>query len=289
MNIRQARDKIKSVTNVRKITKAMELVSAIKMKKAQQIAIDGRPYEEYLTDIIKKIVANIDPQYSRLLLSNPKAREQELVIAIASNKGLCGTFNMNLINFIIQRTNLKKTDFFIIGKKAMELNKYGGVITADYSSNTPLVNVSAVFTQAVTTFLAGSYIKVSLYYNKFISTLRNEPTKEVLMPITLEFPQTEERKESTLETNNVEYLIEPNPMQIIDPLLHSYIEHKIYNAIIQTEAGEHSSRMIAMKNATDNANDVIYNLSLLRNKLRQEKITNELLDMVTAKESVEQN
>ncbi len=288
MNIRQARNKIKSVTNVRKITKAMQLVSGIKMRKAQQVAVDGRPYEQYLTEIIRKIVGNIDPQYSRLLITNPEAKNKELSIVVASNKGLCGTFNMNLIKFILQHAEVKKTDFLIIGKKAAEISKYGGSVIADYSSNAPLENVSAVFTQAVTHFLDGSYNSVSLYYNRFISTLKNEPTKEILMPVTLELT-TAAKKEPKLSSKETEYLIEPDPGQIIDPLLHSYLEHQIYNAIIQTEAGEHSSRMIAMKNATDNANDVIYNLTLLRNKLRQEKITNELLDMVTAKESVETN
>ncbi|MDO8609959.1 MAG: ATP synthase F1 subunit gamma [bacterium] len=289
MNIREARKQIKSVGNVRKITKAMQMVSAIKMRKAQQAALDGRPYQEHLEIIINKIAGKIDTNLSVLL--SPKIAEgsskKDLAIVIASNKGLCGGFNMNLLRFIIKNVNFDKTDFVILGKKAELLGKFGAKIIANYSSAIPITNVSALFNLALDKYLNGSYTSITLFYNKFISTLRVEPLKSVLLPLSLEM-ESNLNKES-IKQKDSEYIIEPDPAQIIDPLLKSFVEEKIRNAIIQNEAGEHSSRMIAMKNATENANDVIYNLTMLRNKLRQEKITNELLDMVTAKESVEQN
>jgi len=288
MNIRQARKKIKSVTNVRKITKAMQLVSAIKMKKAQQSAIEGKPYQEHLESMIKKLVLKIDMRYSDLLVPKEGAKKKDLALVISSNKGLCGGFNMNLFRFILKNIEIRNTDFAIVGKKATLLSKLGGNVIADFSSNTPLESVSALFNLALSHFLDNTYSNIFLFYNKFVSTLAVDPVKYPLLPIVLNLESEEEDKEKA-QMEEVEYLIEPNPEEIITPLLKNFVEEKIRHAIIQSEAGEHSSRMIAMKNATENANDVIYNLTMLRNKLRQEKITNELLDMVTAKESVEGN
>ncbi|MEK7495169.1 MAG: ATP synthase F1 subunit gamma [Patescibacteria group bacterium] len=280
MNIRTIRKKIKSVTNVKKITKAMQLVSAIKMKKAQQVAVDGRPYQTEIEKIIRAVSPKIDPSLSPLISqSDDKVERKNLAIVIASNKGLCGSFNFNLLRFIVKNTDFKNTDFIIVGKKANLLSKFSAHIMADYSSNIPLNNVSALFEFALNKYLDRTYKKIDLYHNQFVSTIHSEPVVTTLLPIKMELGQEK----------NSEYLIEPSPKKIIDSLLRSFVEEKLRFALIQSEAGEHSLRMMAMKNATDNATDVIYNLTMVRNKIRQEKITSELLDMVTAKESVESN
>ncbi|MFA6081664.1 MAG: ATP synthase F1 subunit gamma [Patescibacteria group bacterium] len=287
MNIRTIRKKIKSVTNVKKITKAMQLVSAIKMKKAQQVAVDGRPYQEEIENIIRAVSPKIDPSLSPLIsFPEDKVERKNLAIVIASNKGLCGSFNFNLLRFIVKNTDLKNTDFIIVGKKANLLSKFSANITADYSSNVPMNNVSALFEFALTKYLDRTYKKIDLYHNQFVSTIQSNPIVTTLLPINFT-QKTESSRE--IKTKESEYLIEPNPKKIIDSLLRSFVEEKLRFALIQSEAGEHSLRMMAMKNATDNATDVIYNLTLVRNKIRQEKITSELLDMVTAKESVESN
>lgn len=287
MNIRTIRKKIKSVTNVKKITKAMQLVSAIKMKKAQQVAIDGRPYQIEIENIIRAVSPKIDPSLSPLIaFPEDKVERKNLAIVIASNKGLCGSFNFNLLRFIVKNTDFKNTDFIIVGKKANLLSKFSANIMADYSSSVPLNNVSALFEFALNKYLDRTYKKIELYHNQFVSTINSEPVVTTLLPIN--FSQKKEVETETKERES-EYLIEPNPKKIIDSLLRSFVEEKLRFALIQSEAGEHSLRMMAMKNATDNATDVIYNLTLVRNKIRQEKITSELLDMVTAKESVESN
>jgi len=287
MNVRTIRKKIKSVTNVKKITKAMQLVSAIKMKKAQQVAIDGRPYQEEIEKIIRAVSPRIDSSLSPLI-SQPedKIKRKNLAIVMASNKGLCGSFNFNLLRFIVKNTDFKNTDFIIVGKKANLLSKFSAHIMADYSSNIPVNNVSALFEFALSKYLDKTYKKIDLYHNQFVSTIQSTPVVTTLLPIN--FSQKIELGQQTKE-KGAEYLIEPSPKKIIDSLLRSFVEEKLRFALIQSEAGEHSLRMMAMKNATDNATDVIYNLTLVRNKIRQEKITSELLDMVTAKESVEQN
>ncbi len=283
MNLRQVRKKIKSITNVKKITKAMQLVSAVKMKKAQQVAVEGRPYQEGLESIIKKVVSTVDVTTSPLLKQIDPAGKKELVIFITANKGLCGAFNVNLFRLLMRKENMKQMDFITIGKKgAMFLSLTGNEVVADFSSSSPVSETSAIFQMILKNFLEERYAKVSVVYNKFISTLHSESIKEVLLPLTLQGDMQQKKRQA-------DYLIEPSKKELLDNLLKDFVEEKIRAAILNSEASEHSARMIAMKNATDNATDVVYSLTLLRNKLRQQKITYELLDMITAKESVESN
>jgi len=287
MNIRQVRKKIKSVVNVKKITKAMQLVSAVKMKKAQQMALEGKPYRQTLEGILKRIVPKVNPKISQLLHLEIKENvEKELVLFISSNKGLCGAFNVNLFRFFLDNVDVKNKDFICIGKKGgLFISKLGGNVIADFSSYKPLLEVSAISSLILEKYLSGNYRKVNIVYNQFISTLKFQTLNEILLPMKTKFSNKEEGS----TTKDYDYLIEPSEKEILEYVLKSYFEEKIRSSIINSEAVEESARMIAMKNATDNANDVIYNLTLLGNKLRQQKITYELLDMVTAKESVESN
>lgn len=282
MNLRQVKKKIKTIGNVKKITRAMELVAAVKMKKSQQEAVEGRPYHETLEMVIKKITKIIDSRYSLLLQEN--FAKKKLIILISTNKGLCGAFNFNLFRFSLDLLKLEEVEFIVLGKKgAFFANRLDTKIIADFSDNKPLTAVSAIFDLAVSKFLSKEYSEVSIVYNKFVSAVKYLPVKNVILPIKLD----EDLMQTAVERLSENYKIEPSPEEIIDPLLKSFIEEKIRDAVISSEAGEHSARMLAMKNATDNASDLIYELTLMSNKLRQEKITNELLDMVTATESVE--
>lgn len=283
MNLREVRKKVKSIKNVKKITKAMQLVSAVKMRKAQQAEMESRPYREGLMNIIKKIVVNIDPSTSVLLNTQKTNTERDLVILISSNKGLAGPFNVNLFRFMFKhKMDFKNTDFLTLGSKGAQFAaRMGGTIKADFSSGHPLTEVSAVFTYAVDKFLAGEYKSVSVIYNKFISAMRSEVLQETLLPFKLDLTTEKDTKP------DIEYVVEPAPEEIIDHLLRNYIEDRVRGGVISSEAVEHSARMMAMKTATDNASEVIESLTRVGNKLRQAKITNELLDMVTATISVE--
>lgn len=286
MNIRQVRKKIKSIGNVKKITRAMQLVSAVKMKKAQQVAVEGRPYREVLEEVIAKILPTVDMSSSPLLHSHEEkeSEKKELVIFISANKGLCGSFNANLFRLLLKKEDWGKADFITIGRKGMSFaSRSGNKIVADFSVPSPTSEVSAIFNMASKYFLEGQYNQITIAYNKFVSTLRSEPIIETLLPVSII------GSNSQVVANGGEYLFEPGKEALFNNLLENYVEEKIRGALLNSEAAEHSSRMIAMKNATDNANDVIYNLTLLRNQLRQQKITYELLDMITAKESVEAN
>lgn len=281
MNVRQVRKKIKSVSNVKKITRSMQLVSAIKMRKSQQAAIEAKPFQTHLDLIIKKIMTKLGELHSPLLVSHAHESAPDLVIVVTSNKGLCGSFNIDIFRYIASKVDLRNTKFLALGKKGAQFVSKTGELLADYSTNAPIQTVSAINTLALEGFLDGTYKRVYILFNRFISTLKTEPDLLQILPYKLPEEEPIEQKEY------IEYTIEPSPKEVLEMVLRSFVEEKIRDAIVQSEAGEHSARMIAMKNATDNANDVIYNLTLLGNKLRQEKITNELLDMVTAKESVE--
>lgn len=285
MNLRQARKKIKTVSNVKKITKAMQLVSAVKMKKAQQDYTEGLPYRETLERMIKTIIKRVSPEMSKLMQQGET--NKELIILISSNKGLCGSFNMNLFNFMLKNhpsaDGLSKSDFITLGKKGVAiLSKFGSTVLADFSGNKPLESISAIFSLILEKFTNDEYNKVSLVYNKFVSAFKVQPVKEVLLPVKIEEKAVEEK------TAEQEYTVEPPPELIIDSVLRSFVEEKMRDAVLSSQAGEEAARMMAMKNATDNATDLIFELTMLRNKLRQEKITYELLDMVTAKVSVEE-
>lgn len=260
----------------------MQLVSAIKMKKSQQAVVEAKPYQEAISFMLHSVVQNIDTNISLLLKSRSKSTKN-IVICISSNKGMCGPFNVDLIRYILKNLDYTTHDFITIGKKASSfLSKTGATIRADFSSNQPIHEVSAAIGYALREYIQGTYAKIYVLYNKYISTVKTQTTLEKLVPIEKDFmPSNNEIK------TNISYIIEPPPQEMFDTLLTSYIEDRMRHIIMESEAGEHSARMIAMKNATDSANDVIYNLGLLGNKLRQEKITNELLDMITAKESVE--
>ncbi len=286
MNIRIVRKKIKSVSNVKKITNAMQLVAAVKMKKSQQKAREGEPYRLHLKKIIQKISSKIDLNISALFKVKNLVSNRELVILFSSNKGLCGAFNFNIFRFLTKYVNISESDFITIGRKGAEfISKLGGKIVADFSKNSSN-SVSAIFQTALNFYLEGRCKSVKLIYNKFISTFHYEPTEEVILPLPRKIDIDLDIKALSLKG---EYVIEPSANILLERLLKSFIEEKIRGALYSSDAAEHSSRMIAMKNATDNAQELIYNLILQRNKLRQEKITYELLDMITAKELVEKN
>ncbi|MEX1052387.1 MAG: ATP synthase F1 subunit gamma [Patescibacteria group bacterium] len=284
MNLRSVRKKIKSVDNVKKITKAMELVSAVKMKKFQELAEESTPYQKFLERGIRNIVKNLEKSISSLLQAPLNAQNRNLIVLISSNKGLCGAFNISLARYLLKNADKNKTDIVSIGKKGTSLaNSLGFKVVEDYSSNDPYENISALFDSIYQQYIEGKYNNIQIFYNSFVSPIEYTPVNQTLLPV--QFNEIDENSEVQDFYKN--YLIEPSADQIMHSLLLNYVEEKIRFAVTQTQAGEHSARMMAMQNATNNATDILINLTLLRNKLRQENITNELLDMITAKESVE--
>lgn len=288
MNLRIIRKKIKSINNVKKITKAMQLVSAVKMKKAQQEALEGIPYRSFLDRIFQKISSKVQKDISPLFFSHSK-NKKNLYIVISSNKGLCGFFNVSIFKFIIKNINLENSDFLTLGKKgASFISKIGGNIIADFSKINFFNAPSPILKESITRFLSGDYEKIYIIYNHFINSLKFETVKLQLLPAKIEEKLIIDKNENNINyEKDKEFIIEPEPKKILNEILKNLIEEKIRGAVLESQASEHSARMIAMKNATESAGEIINNLTLLKNKVRQERITNELLDMTSAKISVE--
>ncbi|MCR4326271.1 MAG: ATP synthase F1 subunit gamma [Candidatus Roizmanbacteria bacterium] len=287
MNLRQLKNKIKSVQNVGQITKAMQLVSAVKMKKAQTKALGGKPYRDALEETIARIAHSSSLGEYSLTQKNSKATK-ELVIVLSSNKGLCGVFNFNLFRFFGRTLKVADAnyEFITVGTKAHQFLVHAGAsIVADFSNSyaTFEESATAIFRLAKDDFEQGKYKSVSILYNRFISSMVYQPVREVLLPFS-EISITQRTAEG--KQKELEYTIEPTPQVVLKGLLDFYLESKIRGAVQESEASEHSARMIAMKNATDNAKDLVHDMTLLRNGLRQERITNELLDMNTARLAV---
>lgn len=293
---RKILSRIKSAKNIAQITKAMQMVSASKMKKAQDIAINGEPYSQQLREILISLLSTAT-KFKHPLLEENRQAEKNLCLFVTTNKGLCGGLNTNhfkeMIRWYRQNGN---TDFITIGKRGKMFAASLGVnIVADFSDLTDTIE----FTDAIPIaqfildeYYKQNYRKVFFSYNQFISTLSQKPTRFQLLPIDVnELKDSlgllqELTEEETRKFEPKEYVIEPNKTQIINWLLPYFIELQLYHFLLENKASEHSARMVAMKNASENAKEVQQQLRLIYNRMRQQQITFELADIITASMAV---
>jgi len=283
-SIRLLRNRIKSVKNIAQITKAMEMVAASKMKKAQAQAISGKLYAQKIFDMVMELGARTDAKNHPLLMKPSKLTGKRLVILLSTNKGLCGSLNTNLFRFFLENySTISSNEYVSIGKKGTDvIVRTGGTLVSDFSQNATFIEaVPAIAQMAVDGFLTQKYDGVDLVFSEFFSALRQNPKRKTILPLTM--VASSEDKETKKDK---EFLIEPSIPEVFDKLLPHYIENQIRDAILQSEASEHSARMVAMRNATDNAKSRIEDLTLMYNKARQEKITYEISDMITARMTV---
>ncbi|MCL4382613.1 MAG: ATP synthase F1 subunit gamma [Patescibacteria group bacterium] len=283
-NIRLIKRRIRSARNISQITRAMEMVAASRMKKAQEKAVSGKPYAQKIYEITGKLAKRIkaDKEISPLLKQEGK-EQKNLVILISTNKGLCGGLNTNLFRSI--RNWFPKevaTDYITLGKKGeVFIVRSGRNLVADFSETSFLENIGAVTNLAVAGFVQNKYNQVYLVFNNFFSILKQIPTKQVILPI--DSLETEELK----TTDGSDLMIEPDANSFFNSLLPYYLEVQVRAAILEAEASEYSARMMAMKAATDNAKELMSLLSLEYNKIRQQLITYEIADIVTAREAMQ--
>jgi len=270
----------------------MQMVSAVKMRKAQLLEVEGRPYRDGLTEMIATLSKKIDPSFSRILQVDTSGAKRELLVVVSSNKGLAGSFDVSLFRHLLSLyPSFKNVDIVTVGSKGTQFfsRLKDTTIVADFSGGNLILEASALFDYLLEQYSTGKYTSVSISYNQFVSTLRSDQVKKTLLPLSILDEETESNKDKEQNLKGFDLIIEPSAAEILEELLKSFLEYTIRGAIISSEAVEHSMRMMAMKSATDNAVEIIYQMTLLANRLRQEKITNELLDMITAKESVESN
>ncbi len=286
---RDIRRRIKSVKNTRQITKAMELVAASKMKRAQQAALSGRPYANLLSDVLAALANRIDET------AHPFLVEREVrtrgILLIATDRGLCGPLNANLFKLIQEiRTPAR---FYSIGRKGTQfLARTSRAMVADFQvhDRVPFAQVKVAAEFMIRDYLNGAIDTIEVVYSRFKNTMVQTPIVRPVLPLrslkefldqlgldtgTVRVPQADER----------EVLFEPDAAAVLNALLPFYVDHQIHQLALSAKASEHSARMVAMKTATDNANELMGDLTLEYNKARQAGITQEILEIAAAQYS----
>src|SRR6266850_4073286 len=283
-NTQDIRRRIKSIRNTAQITKAMQMVAASKMRKAQQHALAGRPYAATMNKVLVSLQNRTDPRFHPLLAIRPL--QKELVLIISTDKGLCGALNTNLFREAAH-FDPAKTAFVVTGKKARQfVARTKRELLADFElKDAPtFVETKPIVQFATEKFLAREVDKVSVVYTHFINTINQRPMVQTLLPI----EHGELPKNELASTNDplLGYIFEPNAEGVLEVMLPYYLQYQIFQMILDARASEHSARMVAMKNATDNAHQFIKDLTLEYNKMRQASITTELLEISTAQMAV---
>jgi len=288
---KEIRGKIKSVENTKKITKAMEMVAASKMRKAQERMRAARPYSEKVRNIASNL-GRANPEYTLVFMQTNEAKAAGFIV-VTTDKGLCGGMNTNVLRAVtaklrdLQTAGISSRAVAIGNKGLGFLNRAGAQVVshATQLGDTPhlekLIGPVKVLLDA---YARGEVNAVYLCYTRFINTMKQEPIVQQLLPLSTEVMQAETQASGT--QHGWDYLYEPDAQTVIDELLTRYVEALVYQAVAENMASEQSARMVAMKAATDNAGSVIGELKLVYNKTRQAAITKELSEIVAGAAAV---
>jgi len=282
-NLKEIRNRINSVSSTMQITSAMKMVSAAKLKKAQDAITAMRPYAEKLTELIQNISSTLEGDAAGVYAEQREVNKVLLVV-VTSNRGLCGAFNANVIKTtrtLIDTTYAgKSVDVLTIGKKGYDFVGKTETVFANRSDlfdALTFANVEVVAQQIMDAFIEGSYDKVELVYNQFKNAATQIVQTEQFLPL----------KPIETESNvTVDYIYEPSKEEIILNLIPTSLKTQLYKAVLDSNAAEHGARMTAMHKATDNAKDLRDQLKLTYNKARQAAITNEILEIVGGAEAL---
>jgi F-type H+-transporting ATPase subunit gamma len=289
---KEIRGKIKSVENTKKITKAMEMVAASKMRKAQDRMRAARPY----SDKVRNIAANLgkaNPEYTHAFMRQYDAKAAGIIV-VSTDKGLCGGLNTNVLRAVTQKLRDLQSEgnnvqAVAIGNKGLGfLNRIGAQVVAHVTQlgDTPhLERLVGPVKVLLDQYAQGKLNAVYIAYTKFINTMRQEPVIEQLLPLSAAKMEAES-KASGGQEHGWDYIYEPDAKTVIDELLLRYLEGLVYQAVAENMASEQSARMVAMKAATDNAGNLINELKLVYNKTRQAAITKELSEIVSGAAAV---
>ncbi len=282
-SLRDIRRRIQSVKNTAQITRAMQMVAASRMRRAQEAVEHSRPFSEKIREVLADLSYATPAGEGALhpLLERREVRNADLVL-MSSDRGLAGGFNANVIRlgsrFILDEAGAP-VSVLSVGRKGRDyMVRYGRNVTADFSElgDQPQLNdVTPIARTVIDRFTSGEVDAVYLVYTEYVNTITQTPRLVQLLPI--EPPSTEDQEEA--RSRGVDYMFEPDPRQLLQALLPRYVEVQIYQALLESKASEHSARMVAMRNATDNANDIVDDLSLSYNKARQASITREIIEI----------
>lgn len=286
--LKDIRNRIASVKSTRQITSAMKMVSAAKLKKAQDRITQIKPYAAKLVQVLLEVSSSLDKEHKGIFNEN-RIPENILIILMASNRGLCGAFNSNICKAAIAHIQEKypeqlknnKVKFLCIGKKANDFikkQKFEIIKSADYLyDKLNFENTSQIADYLMQLFVEQKFDKIDLVYNSFKNAAIQVQVIEQFLPMTIEHQQ---------RTNPSEYIFEPNLTEIIEEVIPKALRIQFFKAVLDTNAAEHGARMTAMHQATDNATNMIHELTLEYNKARQAAITNEILEIVSGAEAL---
>lgn len=282
-NLKEIRNRITSVSSTMQITSAMKMVSAAKLKKAQDAITAMRPYADKLTELLQSLSATLDSD-SGSAFAQQREVQKVLLVAITSNRGLCGAFNSNIIKATSSLINNdfkgKEVSIVSIGKKANDAFKKSGKVIANKSEvydDLTFDNVAEIAETLMNTFVEAKADKIILVYNKF----KNAATQEIMTEQFLPIVPVEGEANA-----NLDYIFEPSKLEIVEALIPKSLKTQLYKAIRDSFASEHGARMTAMHKATDNATELRDQLKLTYNKARQAAITNEILEIVGGAEAL---
>lgn len=282
-NLKEIRNRITSVSSTMQITSAMKMVSAAKLKKAQDAITAMRPYADKLTELLQSLSATLDAD-SGSRYATQREVKKVLIVAVTSNRGLAGAFNSNIIkevNRLASKTYAnKEVSYLAIGKKANDAFKKTNKVISNESAiydDLTFDNVAEIADMLMAKFVAGEFDKIEIVYNKFKNAATQIVTTEQFLPI------VPVQSDSNV---NLDYIFEPSKVEIVEQLIPKSLKTQLYKGIRDSFASEHGARMTAMHKATDNAKELRDQLKLTYNKARQASITNEILEIVGGAEAL---
>ena len=283
-NLKEIRNRISSIGSTMQITSAMKMVSAAKLKKAQDAITAMRPYANTLTELIQNLSSTLDGD-SQNPFTQTRNKQKALIVAITSNRGLCGAFNANIIKktrqLIEEDFAQQQVSLITIGKKGSEVLEKTGKISATHDAifdDLNYENVGKIAQEIMDQFAEATFDEVVIVYNRFKNAATQIVQVEPYLPIVAESSET--------QTSSADYIFEPSKSEIVNDLLPKSLKMQLYKAIRDSFASEHGARMTAMHKATDNATELRDQLKLTYNKARQAAITNEILEIVGGAEAL---
>ncbi len=283
---REVRLRIRSVKNIAQVTRALQTISASRVRKAQEAVLRSRPYAYKALEILQHLSAIPEGEHAHPLLAKAPQERRSLVILITSDRGLAGAYNTNILRFALERFKGDES-FLTIGRKGRDvLVRLGKNIIGEFSdlpAEPSFNDVSAIGQLVIEEFLKDEFDRVFLVYTDYINLLRQVPTIKQFLPLELEMV---EGPEPPAEPPPASYIYEPGQGELIDLVLVRFIQLQLYEALLESFASEHAARMVAMQNATENALDLSAELTLEYNKARQLAITSDMLDIAGGAEAL---